>query len=120
MVSLSTELLLTKLIKPFLTNKGHFNHQDIMIFDGKKIIINETELVDVLNNHHVDIVGKSSGNKTRHVARDSNIENKKIAMQVIKMYFGNRPSIKQILGKHKHIPLLLYTTTEGVKTAQGG
>ena len=24
------------LIKPFLTNRGHVNHQDIMTFDGKK------------------------------------------------------------------------------------
>ena len=49
-----------KLIKPFLTNKGHFNHQD-MIFDGEKIITNETELVEVFNNHDIDIVEKSSG-----------------------------------------------------------
>ena len=40
-------------MKPFLTNKGHFNHQDIMIFDSKKIITNETELVEVFNNHHM-------------------------------------------------------------------
>ena len=39
------------LIKPFLTNKDHLNHQDIMIFDSKKIITNETELVEVCNNH---------------------------------------------------------------------
>ena len=32
------------LIKHFFTNKGYLNHQDIMIFDSKKII-NETELV---------------------------------------------------------------------------
>ena len=44
------------LIKPFLTNKGHLNHQDIMIFDGKKIITNETELVEVFNNHYINIV----------------------------------------------------------------
>ena len=72
------------LIKPFLTNKGHLNHQDIMIFDGKKIITNETELVEVFNNHYINIVEKSSGKKSRHVARDNNIENKRIVMQVIK------------------------------------
>ena len=38
-------------IKAFLTNKGHLNHQDIMIFDGKKLITNETELIEVFNNH---------------------------------------------------------------------
>ena len=105
------------LIKPFLTNKGHLNHQGIMIFDGKKIITNETELVEVFNNHYINIVEKSSGIKSRHVARDNNIENKRIAIQVIKKYFENHPSIKQIQEnfQHKHIPSIPYTTTEEVK-----
>ena len=47
------------LIKPFLTNKGHLNLQDIMIFDSKKIITNETELVEVFNNRYINIVEKS-------------------------------------------------------------
>ena len=66
------------------TNKGHLNHQDIMIFDCKKLITNETELVEVFNNRWINIVEKSSGKKSRHVARDNNIENKRIAIQVIK------------------------------------
>ena len=37
-------------MKPFLTSKGHLNHQDIMIFDDKKIVTNETDLVEVFNN----------------------------------------------------------------------
>ena len=80
--------------KPFLTNKGHLNQQDIMIFDGKKIIANETELVEVFNNHYINIVEKSSGIKLRHVARYNNIENKRIVTQVIKKYFENHLSIK--------------------------
>ena len=55
-----------------------------MILDGNKIITNETELVEVFNNHYINIVEKSSGKKSRHVARDNNIENKRIVMQVIK------------------------------------
>ena len=65
-----------------------------MIFDGKKIIANETELVEVFNNHYINIVEKSSGIKLRHVARDNNIENKRIVIQVIKKYFENHLSIK--------------------------
>ena len=111
------------LIKLFLTSKGHLNHQDIMIFDGEKIITNETELklVEVFNNHYINIVEKSSGIKSRHVARDNNIENKRIAIQVIKKYFENHPSIKQIQEnfQHQHIPSIPYTPTEEVKkTAQ--
>ena len=65
-----------------------------MIFDGKKIIANETELVEVFNNHYINIVEKSSGIKLRHVARYNNIENKRIVTQVIKKYFENHLSIK--------------------------
>ena len=55
--------------------------------------------------------------KSRHVARDNNIENKRIAIQVIKKYFENHPSIKQIQEnfQHQHIPSIPYTTTEEVK-----
>ena len=47
------------LIKPFLTNEGHLNHQDIMIFQGKKSIANETERGGFFNNHCINIVEKS-------------------------------------------------------------
>ena len=50
-------------MRPFLTNKGHLNHQDTMIFDGKKIKTNNTELVEVFNNHDINIVEKSSEKK---------------------------------------------------------
>ena len=88
-----------------------------MIFDGKKIITNDTELVEVFNNHYINIVEKPSGKKSRHVARDNDIENKRIATQVIKKYFENHPSIKQIQEhfQHQHIPSTPYTTTEEVK-----
>ena len=65
------------LIKLFLTNKGHLNHQDIIKFDVKKIITNETGLVEVFSNHYINIVEKSSGKKSRHVARDNDIEKQK-------------------------------------------
>ena len=51
-----------------------------MTFDGQQIITNEIELVEVFNNHYINIVEKSSGKKSRHVARDNNIENKRIAI----------------------------------------
>ena len=37
---IATNKNFSNLIEPFLTSKGHLNHQDIMIFDGKKIITN--------------------------------------------------------------------------------
>ena len=63
---IATSKIFWNLIKRFLANKGHLNHQDIIIFDGKKIITNETELVEVINNHYINVVEKSSGIKSRH------------------------------------------------------
>ena len=60
-----------------------------MTFDGKKIITNETELVEIFNNRYINVVEKSSGKKLRHVARENNIKNKRITIQVIKKYFEN-------------------------------
>ena len=105
------------LIKPFLTNKGHLNHQDIMIFDGKKIITSETELVEVFSNRYINIVEKSFGKKSRHATRENNIENKRIAIQVIEKYFEVHPAIKQIQEnfQHQHTPSIPYTTIEEVR-----
>ena len=60
---MATNKTFWNLIKPFFTNKEHLNHQDITIFDGKKSITNETELVEIFNNHYINIVEKSSSKK---------------------------------------------------------
>ena len=96
MSSLNMELGLTNffVILKNLTNKGHLNHLDIAVFDGKKIITNETELVEIFNSHSINIVKKSSGKKSRHNTCKNNIENKRIAIQVIKNYSENNQCIK--------------------------
>ena len=57
------ELRLTKFFgKLFLTNKFDFNHQDITMFDGKRIMT--IKLYEFLNNHYINIVQKLSGEKS--------------------------------------------------------
>ena len=58
-----------------------------MKFDKEKIIINEIELVEVFNNHYINTVEESSRKKARHVARDKNKQNKRIALQVMEKVF---------------------------------
>lgn len=56
-----------------MTNKffgSFFNHQDIMIFDGKKIITIGTELKEVITNHYINLIKKLSGKKTTDAARE--------------------------------------------------
>ena len=60
---------------------------------------------------------KNRRKKSRHVARNNKIENKRIAIQIIKKHFENHPRIRQIQEnfQHQHTPLIPYTTTEEVK-----
>ena len=58
-----------------------------MKFDKEKIITNGIELVEVFNNHYINTIKESSRKKAKHVARVNNIENKRIALQVMKKVF---------------------------------
>ena len=92
-----------------------------MILDWKKILINvtfEASWSFKQQHTHTFYIQKFSGKSTRHVKRDYNIENKRIAVQKIKKYFENHQSMKQIKEnfQHKYIPSLPYTTTEEVKS----
>ena len=56
MASLNTELRQTKFLeyyKTFSYNESHFHQRGIMIFDGRKITTNETELVEVFRKHSI-------------------------------------------------------------------
>ena len=91
-----------------------------MISNGKKIIINETELIEVLNNDYIIINESSSGKKTWHVIHDNNTENNRIAIQVIKKHFEEYPNITHI---EEHFQqsinfLSVYNSWRSWKTAQ--
>ena len=58
-----------------------------MKFDKEKIITNGLELVEVFNNHYINTIEESSRKNAKHVARVNNIENKRIALQVMKKVF---------------------------------
>ena len=59
-------------MKQFLTNKVHFNLEDIMIFDGKKTTTIESELNKVLNNHYMKKYCLVKKQKVLHVKDVSN------------------------------------------------
>ena len=60
-------------IKPFLTNKGFLENNDITITEENKVITNERELAKTFNEHYINIVEKSSGIKPKDISqRDKN------------------------------------------------
>ena len=52
-----------KTMKPFLTNKGCLENNDIILLDGEEMITNDRILAKRLNEHYIDIVERSSGFK---------------------------------------------------------
>ena len=83
-------------IKPFLTNKGFLENNDITLIEGNNIITSERELVKTFNEHYIKIDKKSSGIKPKHISQcDKNQNIHKIIREIVKFY-QNHPSILQI------------------------
>ena len=72
-----------KIIKPFITNKGHLENAEIMLIQGKNKIATENELVKVFNKHFINIIEKSGGQKPRNITKSYNVENDKQAVELI-------------------------------------
>ena len=58
-----------KAVKPFLTNNGCLENRDIMLRDDKKIIADE-KLVQLFNDHYINIVIRSCGFKSEKIQFD--------------------------------------------------
>ena len=52
-----------KTMKPFLTNKGCLENNDIILLDGEEMITNDRILAKRFNEHYLNIVERSSGLK---------------------------------------------------------
>ena len=58
-----------KFMRSFLINKGSLNSYEIMLRKEKKIITDTREIVQVLNDHCINIVERSCGEKPTSVAK---------------------------------------------------
>ena len=85
-----------KIIKPFLSNKGHLENVDIMLNHNNKIVCNDHELVKVFNEHYINIIEKSGGEKPTNIAEKYSFENDKQAIEIICNSYKNHPSILKI------------------------
>ena len=52
-----------KTMKPFLTNKGCLENNDIILLDGEEMITNDRILAKRFNDYYINIVERSSGFK---------------------------------------------------------
>ena len=59
------------IIKPFLTNKGFIDGNEITIVDGDEIISEEKELVKIFNEHYINIVERTCGIKPKTLNQEN-------------------------------------------------
>ena len=85
-----------KIIKPFLSNKGHLENVDIMLNHNNKIICNDHELVKIFNEHYINIIEKSCGKKPTNITEEYSFDNDKKAIEIICNSYKNHPRILKI------------------------
>ena len=85
-----------KAIKPFLTNKGCLEKSDIMLRDDEKMITDDKKLVQLFNDHYINIVERSCGFKPEKVEFDFGSCNKNWVLSSILDKYRNHPSIVKI------------------------
>ena len=59
-----------KIIKPFLSNKGHLENLDTMLNHNHKIIFIDHELVKVFSEHYIKIIEKLGGEKPTNITKE--------------------------------------------------
>ena len=83
-------------IRPFLVNKDLLNSSQIMLRNKKKIVTDNREIVQVLNDHYINIVEKSCGKKPTSAAKQSHLtDDIKIVNHIVRHY-EDHPSLRYI------------------------
>ena len=85
-----------KIIRPFLTNKGHLENAEIMLIQDKKVISNKNKLVKDFSKHYINIVETSGGQKPTNTAQCHTIDNNKLTVKLIYNSCRNHPNILKI------------------------
>ena len=83
-------------VKPFLTNKSCHTQNDIMLIDNGKVIVEESDLVEKIDDHYINIVEKSSGQKNCKFASEINSLEDNVVINEIVQHYSNHPSILKI------------------------
>ena len=89
-----TNKLFWKTIKPFLTNKGKISSNTIILEEDGKLVSNEEELVEIFNNHYINIVETTMGKPPISIGNpnDPNYD---------------RNTVLDIIEKYKENPIIL-------------
>ena len=67
-----------------------------MLNHNNKIVCNDHELVKVFNEHYINIIEKSGGEKPTNITEEYSFENDKQAIEIICNSYKNHPNILTI------------------------
>ena len=83
-------------VKPFLTNNGCISNDFIGIENEGNLICNEQELVELFNEHYINIVEKSPGKKPLSLGNCSDAFQDEMTVKEITSVYSNHPSNRKI------------------------
>ena len=93
-----------KLMKPALTNKGIIGSDVIILEENGELISDERKLVEIFNNHYINIVETTMGKPPLSLGDPSDPEKDNITVRNIITNFANHPSIRKIKNNQSSTP----------------
>ena len=85
-----------KLMKPALTNKGIIGSDVIILEENGELISDEHKLVEIFNNHYINIVETTMGKPPPSLGDPCDPDKDSSTVRDIICKFGNHPSIRKI------------------------
>ena len=89
-------------IKPLITNKSGLNNNNIMLVEKDSLITKDEEIANILNDHYINIVEKSSGLKPSEINYNEATDKRILINNIIKK-FNDHPSIIKMKNENSDI-----------------
>ena len=102
-------------MKPFITNKGCVENNDIILLDGKEMITNDRILSKRFNEHYINIVERSSGFKPSKMSLSAQSRINNHFLKSIANQYKDHPSIVHIRKNalnNTHLGISSFSTEE--------
>ena len=84
------------LVKPFLSNKGGLFGDDISLVHNDQIVTDDYLLTEIFNNHYINIVEKTSGQKPLNIADTVKTDDDRQLVRMILDKYKDHPSVLAI------------------------
>ena len=103
-----------KTMKPFLTNKGCLENNDIILLDGEEMITNDRILAKRFNEHYINIVERSTGFKPSKMSFSVESRNNHFLRSIANQYrdYPSTVNIRQNALNNNYMDTSSFSTDE--------